>query len=214
LRLEWFPRSGEVVSVSLFRKDITAPIEQAARDNNNDRIWYYNYEQAEVMGVEFELRTRLDRLWSPLNEFTLGCNLAYIESEVPLTQNQQDNRRQLYGETATTRPLYDQPDYVINADLTWEHAATGTAFTISGGVVGRRLIVVGLARPDEYEEAAPQLDVFVSQKLGKHWKARFSAKNLLDPAFEVSQNWGAGETTVLKSYTKGMTFGLSMGCEF
>ena len=144
----------------------------------------------------------------------MGCNYAYIESEVPLTKNQLDNRSLLYGETATSRPLYDQPEYVLNADLTWDHAATGTTFTISGGVVGRRLVVVGLARPDEYEEPAPQLDIFVSQKLGKNWKLKFSAKNLLDPEFETTQNWGATGTTVIKSYTKGMTFGLSLGCEF
>lgn len=214
LRLEWFPRGGEILSVSVFRKDITAPIEQSALDNNNDKITYLNYDEAEVMGVEFEARGRLDRLWAPLGEFTLGCNYAYIESEVPLTKNQLDNRSLLYGETATSRPLYDQPEYVLNADLTWDHAATGTTFTISGGVVGRRLVVVGLARPDEYEEPAPQLDIFVSQKLGKNWKLKFSAKNLLDPEFETTQNWGATGTTVIKSYTKGMTFGLSLGCEF
>jgi TonB-dependent receptor len=214
LRLEWFPRAGEVVSVSVFRKDITLPIEQSAIDNNNDRVSYLNYEEAEVLGVEFEVRAGLDRLWQPLEEFTLGCNVAYIESEVPLTSVQQANRSLLYGETANTRPLYDQPEYVFNTDLTWDHKATGTTFTISGGVVGRRLIVVGLARPDEYEEPAPQLDVFLSQKIGKHWKLKLSAKNLLDPAFEVKQDWGTtGETTV-KSYTKGMTFGVSLGCEF
>lgn len=214
LRLEWYPKAGEIISVSVFRKDITAPIEQSALDNNNDRISYLNYSDAAVMGVEFETRVKLDRLWQPLQELSLGFNYAYIESEVPLTSVQQANRRQLYGETATTRPLYDQPDYVMNADLTWDHAATGTTFTIAGGVVGRRLVVVGLARPDEYEEAAPQLDVFISQKLGKNWKLKFSAKNLLNPEFETTQDWGATGTTIIKSYTKGMTFGVSMGCEF
>lgn len=214
LRLEWFPRAGELVSVSVFRKDITAPIEQSALDNNNDRISFQNYSTAEVMGVEFETRLKLDRFWQSLQELSVGFNYAYIESEVPLTSTQLANRRQLYGETASTRPLYDQPEYVLNADLTWDHNATGTTLTIAGGVVGRRLVVVGLARPDEYEEAAPQLDVFISQKLGQNWKLKFSAKNLLDPEFETTQDWGATGTTVIKSYTKGMTFGVSMGCEF
>jgi len=214
LRLEWYPRAGEIISVSAFRKDITAPIEQSALDNNNDRITFLNYSEAEVLGVEFEARMKLDRFWQSLQEVSIGFNYTYIESEVPLTSNQQNNRNLLYGETSTTRPLYDQPDYVMNADLTWDHPATGTTFTISGGVVGRRLVVVGLARPDEYEEAAPQLDVFVSQKLGPDWKLKFSAKNLLDPAFETSQDWGATGTTVIKSYTKGITFGISLGCEF
>jgi len=214
LRLEWFPRPTEILSASVFYKRISNPIEQAGEDTSNDIIRYFNYEKADVYGVELEARVQLDRLWDPLKEFTLGGNVAYIQSEVPLTAIQKQNRYLLYGATDETRPLYDQPDYVANVDLTWDHEATGTTFTIAGGVVGRRLVVVGLAVPDEYEEPAPQLDVFVSQKIGDYWKVRFSAKNLLDPAYESTQDWGSGGTKVVRSYTKGMTFGLSLGCEF
>lgn len=213
LRLEWFPRPGEIVSLSVFMKQIKSPIELGAEDTSSDILRYFNYEKADVQGVEFEFRKRLDTLWEELDEFTLGFNGAYIQSEVPLTEDQKLNRR-FYGETTTSRPLYDQPEYVINGDLTWDHKPSGTALTISGGVVGRRLVVVGLARPDEYEEPAPQLDVFLSQKLGEHWKLKLSAKNLLDPAYEVTQKWPQGGSVTLKSHTKGMTFGLSLGCEF
>lgn len=213
LRLEWFPRPGEIVSLSGFTKKVDSPIELGAENQNGDVVRYLNYDQAEVQGVEAELRLRLDRLTDALDEFTLGFNAAYITSEVPLTAEQIRIRR-LYGGTDTDRPLYDQPEFVLNADLTWDHKATGTTLTLSGGVVGRRLVLVGLGKPDEYEEPAPQLDVFLTQKLGKHWKMKLSAKNLLDPAYEVTQDWPGGETVVLKSHTKGITFGLSVGCEF
>ncbi len=214
LRLEYYPRPGEIASISLFMKEIDNPIE-LIQVNQND-VTYTNSETADVYGVEVEFRTRLDRLWEPLKEFTLGGNAAYIVSEVPISDSDQRQRFLTYLNTDTDRPLYDQPEYVLNADLTWEHAASGTSFTIAGGVVGRRLVLYGLTKPDEYEEPAPQLDVFLSQKIGKHWKLKFSAKNLLDPAFEVSQkNAAAGnQTQIIKSYTKGMTFGLSLGCEF
>lgn len=216
LRLEWYPRPGEIASLSLFMKKIASPIEQSTGDREGDRITYVNYEEADVMGVEAEVRTRLDRFWEPLQEFTIGFNAAYIYSEVPLTQTQIDNRGPLrgYGDTATTRPMFDQPEYVLNADLTWDHPRTGTSFTVAGGMVGRRLIVVGLARPDEYEEPAPQVDIFLSQKLGPHWKLKLSAKNLLNPNYKVTQDWPAVGNVTVRSYTKGMTFGLSLGCEF
>ena len=109
--------------------------------------------------------------------------------------------------------MYDQPDYVINADLTWDMERTGTTLTLAGGVVGPRLILVGLGTPDRIEEPAPTLDVIVTQKLGRYWKMKFSAKNLLDPTYEVAEYWPKG-VQVNRSYTKGMTFGLSLSCEF
>lgn len=197
-------------------KKIASPIEQSTGDREGDRITYVNYDKADVLGVEAEIRTRLDRFWEPLQEFTVGLNAAYIYSEVPLTQTQIDNRgpRLGYGDTATTRPMFDQPEYVLNADLTWDHPKSGTSFTVAGGMVGRRLIVVGLARPDEYEEPAPQVDIFLSQKIGTHWKLKLSAKNLLNPTYKATQNWPAVGNVTVESYTKGMTFGLSLGCEF
>lgn len=214
LRLEWFPRAGELVSASLFYKQVDKPIELSAEDFGGDSLTYRNFDQADVMGVELEYRSRLDRLWDPLSPFTLGFNAAYIYSEVPLTPDQITIRQGAFGSTDTTRPLFDQPEYVINADLTWDLERTGTSITLSGGIVGPRLVVVGLALPDEYEQPAPQLDLFISQKLGKNWKLKFSAKNLLNPEYETTQTYPNGDEVTLESYTKGLTFGLSLGCEF
>jgi hypothetical protein len=75
-------------------------------------------------------------------------------------------------------------------------------------------VLVGLAKPDEFEQPAPELNLFIRQRLGKHWDVRFTAKNLLDPAYEVAQTWPNGGKQVIQSYTKGITFGLSVGCEF
>lgn len=211
LRLEWYPRDGEIISLSGFLKQIEKPIE--LRSEGGDSITFHNADYADVMGVEFEFRSQLDNFFAPLKEFTLGFNAAYIDSEVPVPASY-SGPRGLWGATENTHPMYDQPEYVLNADLTWEHKATGTTMTVAGGVVGRRLIVVGLERPDEYEEPAPQLDVFLSQKLGKNWKCKLSAKNLLNPAYENSQTWPTGGKVILKSYTKGITFGISLGCEF
>jgi outer membrane receptor protein involved in Fe transport len=211
LRLEWFPRAGEIFSLSVFMKEITAPIELV--NTTPDNLEYRNSNDADVYGVEAEFRKRLDNIWAPLAEFSLGGNVAFIKSEVAITGNDR-LQRGFYGETSTLRPLYDQPEYVVNGDLTWEHAATGTSLTVAGGVVGRRLVLYGLSKPDEYEEPAPQLDVFLSQKLGKSWKLKFSAKNLLDPKFEVGQDMPNAGYQVRKSYTKGITYGLSLGCEF
>jgi outer membrane receptor protein involved in Fe transport len=212
LRLEWFPRAGELISLSVFNKKIADPIELGSLDLNNETVSYNNFEKADVNGFEIELRKELGTLWKPLEEFTLGLNYSQIFSEVPLTADQIFNRA--YFSSETTRPMYDQPEFIFNTDLTWDHKDTGTALTLSGGIVGRRLVTVGLALPDEYEEPAPQVDIFLSQKLGRHWKVKFSAKNLLDPAIETTITWPRAGVTPIKSYTKGISYGLTVSCEF
>lgn len=213
LRAAWYPRPGEILAASVFAKYIDLPIELSAARTDYTQIRYENFETADVYGVEVEAQFKLDRLWEPLGAFSLGANAAYIQSEVPLTQVQIDNRAG-YGETATTRALYDQPEYILNANLTWENPSTRTTVTLSGGVVGERLVLVGLSRPDEFEQPAPELNLFIRQRLGENWDVRFTARNLLNPKYEVAQTWPNAGKVVLESYTKGITFGLSVGCEF
>lgn len=214
VRLEWYPRPGEIISLGGFYKKIDQPIELAAFNVSNDEIFYNNYDYADVFGFELELRKNFRGFWgAPYDQFSLGFNYAYIKSEVPRTDDQKEIQELYAGDTSDFRPLYDQPEYVLNADLTWDSFISGTSITLSGGVVGRRLVLVGLGTPDEYEEPAPQLEFSISQKFGRHWKARFSAKNLLDPIYEVTQEYPVGTVSV-ESYTKGMQFGLSIGCDF
>jgi TonB-dependent receptor len=213
VRVEWFPKPGSLIAASAFLKKIQGPIEQTSVQVNNDLVTFVNSPDADVRGLEFELRQELGDLLEPLTGWSLGFNAAYIESEVDLTDVQRQTRSSLWGDQEKTRPLYDQPEYVLNGDLTWDLKATGTRITLSGGVVGRRLTLVGLGEPDDYEEPAPQLDVFVTQKIGQHWKLKLSAKNLLDPDYRVTQEWKTGKLPV-ESYSKGMTFGMSLGCSF
>ena len=216
LRLSWYPRPGEILSASVFAKQIDQPIELSAVVRDNSQIRYENFESADVYGVEGEIRLGLDRLWDPLDAFSLGFSAAYITSEVPLTQNQILNRGpQLgYGDTSTTRPLYDQPEYILHGSLTWNYQPSGTTVTLSGGVVGESLVLVGLAKPDEFIQPAPDLNLFIRQRIGKKWDVRFTARNLLDPEFQITQTWPQTGEVVLQSYTKGVTLGLSVGCEF
>ena len=213
LRASWYPRPGEIISISAFAKRISRPIELSAIRTDNSQIQYENFSEAEVRGVEAEFRLKLDRAWSPLGKFVLGMNAAYIQSEVPLTEVQMRNRR-IFGDTATERPLYDQPEYILNGSLTWDNQETGTTITVSGGVVGESLVLVGLAKPDEFVQPSPDLNLFVRQRFAGNWDVRFTAKNLLNPAYEITQTWPEHGEKVLQSYTRGMTFGLSVGCEF
>lgn len=216
VRGEWFRRPGEVLSLGGFFKQIANPIEKVALDaRNNDNISYINSPEATVYGVEFEARTGLDVVASWLASFNTGLNAAYILSEVENTPQIQATKAEV-GLRQKTRPLYDQSPYVINADLTWDLARTGTTLSLAFNVAGERLYLVNNAGYDVYEQPAPQLDLFLTQRLGKHWKLKFSARNLLNP--DLERIYGqAGEVAGRPLYSRssrGMTFGLSLNCEF
>lgn len=188
LRLEWFPRAGELVSIGYFMKKIAKPIEQAAEDVNNELIFYNNYETADVWGVELELRKNLGSLLRTQDQVSLGFNYALIHPRCL--------SRRLSAATGTISST----------------SAPRVRATISRNT-SSTVVLVGYGTPDEFEEPAPQLEFSISQKLGRHWKAKFSAQNLLDPVYAVSQAWSQGARTI-KRYTRGMTFGLSLGCDF
>ena len=57
LRWEWYPNRGEIVSVGLFAKQFTDPIERVYLGSSGTRIIsYVNAKSAENYGVEVELR--------------------------------------------------------------------------------------------------------------------------------------------------------------
>jgi TonB-dependent receptor len=216
VRWEWFRRPGEVLSIGGFYKEITAPIEKVALDaRNNDTISFINSPSATVFGAEIEARTSLDIIDDLLGNFSVGMNAAYIVSEVENTPQIQGTKAEV-GLDQKTRPLYDQSPYVINTDLTYDNRALGTAVTLAFNVAGERLYLVNNQGYDVYEQPAPQLDFFLTQRLGKHWGLKFSAKNLLNPEFEriYGKSGEVAGSPLYGRYRKGMTFGLSLGCEF
>ncbi|MCL4176904.1 MAG: TonB-dependent receptor [Verrucomicrobia bacterium] len=213
LRWEWFTTPSALLAVSLFHKDLENPIEKTFVDLQRDIVSYENRESARIYGVEFEVRQRLDfvsPLWAP---FSVGGNFAWIESEVPLTPEELTARRRIDPGADDTRQLYDQSPYVVNADLTYEHPRWGTVATVLFGIYGPRIFIADPQGLDVYEQPVPVLDFVLSQRLGKHWRLRFSAKNLLDPPYE--RTYSEERTEYLHTrITKGRTFGLTVAYDW
>jgi outer membrane receptor protein involved in Fe transport len=216
LRWEWFPHAGDVLSVGGFYKNLTAPIERIALDRLGDIVTYTNQPTATVFGIEFEARKNLRSLADWLEPVSLGVNFAWIASEIANSSAAMAEKLTTTGRAAKSRPLYDQSPYVLNADISYESKRSGTIVSVVFNQAGERLYLVNNTGYDVYEQPAPQLDFILSQKLGKAWKLKFSAKNLLDPEFKRIYGQ-AGELKgefVYGSYRKGMTFGLSLSRDF
>jgi TonB-dependent receptor len=218
LRWEWFPRPGDVFSVGGFYKEIDAPLEKVAVDarSGGDLITYTNSPPGKVYGFEIEARTSLDRVDDLLRDFSVGANFAYIVSSVKNPPTVQITKAEV-GIFDKDRPLYDQSPYVINADLTYDNARLGTTMSLAYSVAGERLYIVNNGGYDIYEQPAPQLDFFITQRLWKHWKLRFAARNLLNPEFERTYGKSGEAPRALgpyNSYRKGRQFTLSLSVSY
>ncbi|MGI9175219.1 MAG: TonB-dependent receptor domain-containing protein, partial [Rhodothermales bacterium] len=194
-RWEWFTRPGELVAVSLFYKQLTNPIERAIVGGTNGQLQYQNVDAAEVYGVEFEVRSRLDRVLSPLQDFSVGLNLSLVQSKIDIPGVYDDSgtlvagelfrRRQVDPQASSTRNLQGQSPYTLNADLSYANFESGTTAGLYFSAFGDRLANVSLGgTPDVYERSSPQLDFTLSQEVFSGWSVKFSAKNLLDSSFE------------------------------
>jgi TonB-dependent receptor len=219
-RVEWFPRAGEVLSLSLFYKDLQAPLEQTSFYDPVTELNFFKYQNASsgtIRGLEFEARKRLDQLSSALRQFSLFFNYTYIASSVPIT-----------GQTAefidqSTRPLQGQPEYVINAGLNYDNDEyrfyAGLFYNVTGPLLyaaGAPVVEDGRVLtffPDIYQQPAPSLDLNITQGLTDNWKLTFRGKNLLNPWFNQTQTLN-GTEYIYSSYTKGWDLSLNAAYSF
>ncbi|MGN6643436.1 MAG: TonB-dependent receptor domain-containing protein, partial [Verrucomicrobiota bacterium] len=211
VRWEWFPRPGELISFSLFYKNLKNAIERGNVDVAGEVITFFNRDKAKLYGLEFETRKNLGFLGAPLNPFSIGGNLSLVQSEVTLTKEELASKESFFPNLKSTRPLYDQSPYILNLDLTYDNRS-GTTASLIFNVSGPRIAVTKLNADDVYEQPAPALDLVVSQKIGKHTTVKLAAKNMLDP--QIERTYGRDSNRIYSSYRKGRTFGLSLNYDF
>jgi len=221
-RVEWFPRAGEVLSLSLFYKDLQAPLEQTSFYDDITELNFFKYVNAPsgtIRGLEFEARKRLDQLSSTLRQFSLFFNYTYIASSVPVTGQAAEFVDQ------PTRPLQGQPEYVINAGLNYDNDEyrfyAGLFYNVTGPLLyaaGSPFVEPGTTKvlsyfPDIYQQPAPSLDFNLTQGLTDNWKITFRGKNLLNPWNNKTQTLN-GTEYIYSSYTKGWDLSLNAAYSF
>ncbi len=203
-RWEWFPNPGEVLSASVFYKEIDNQLTKVFKQNSRGldakfpefpAIEFQNDpNKGRVYGIELEVVKNLGLLWKPLHNFYLGSNLLLAQSEIRKTAERLETSRALDRRAPSNSPLFEQAPYSINVYLNYNNKKTGTDITTTFNMVGERLIQVNLdGTPDLYSRPNPVLDLVFSQQLFKRWQLKGFAKNILDrPVEEVYANPGTG----------------------
>ena len=202
LRWEWYPASGEVLSIGLFAKRFDKPIERVycAAGASSRFVGFVNAESAENYGIELEARKSLAFAAAWLEPFSVFSNLTLMHSEIDLGANQA-------AATNPKRRMVGQAPYVLNVGLAYASASGNTSATVLFNRVGDRIEAAGdLPLPDVVQQTRNVLDFSLRFPVLGAVSGRFDAKNLLDEAFKSVQG------TVTREYWKSgrtMQFGLN-----
>lgn len=198
VRWEWYFTEVESVSFGGFYKAFHDPIEMVIVPSTDTLITFENAKSAQNFGLELDFRKNFGFFAAPLEGLYVAGNAALIRSRIQL--------REGGNQTTHDRPLQGQSPFVVNAQLGYENADSGTALAVLYNVQGRRISKVGaMGAPDVYEEPFHQLDFVASQELTHGFKLTFKAKNLIDGEVRFLQG---GETTEL--LRRGRVFSLAL----
>jgi len=201
-RWEWYPTWDEVVSIGLFAKRFTDPIEQIdVATSGVSQLSFINARSATNYGVELELRKRLGFLSPGLEPLAFSANATLMRSRINTSNST------LSALTNDNRPMVGQAPYVVNAGLTYTSESDALSATLLFNVVGKRITSAAVTpiTVDTYEQPRNLLDFSVRFPLKDGITGKFDAKNLLDAPYEELQG-----DVVRYRYTLGRTFSLGV----
>jgi TonB-dependent receptor len=237
---------GELAAVSVFKKNIEDPIESiVVRDALNAeldesglfRTYFNNPNEAELRGIELEARKNLGFLgpdW--LQYLSLGGNFTYIDAEVDRTEAELARASRLFGVAGEdearfkryekSRRLYNQPEWIANADLTFDQPDWGTRLTLSYFAISSVLDAAGVASVDalgeprsftldRYVDSYYQVDFVASQRLWRGLGLKFSVKNLTNSTREIIYDEEqTRDETAERSYKVGRDYSIALTYTF
>jgi len=183
LRWEYYPGSGEILSVALFAKHFTAPIEKVIiQTTGANSLSFVNAEGANNYGIELEARKSLNFLGQALERFSVYANATFMSSQI------QTGNDSISSLTNPDRPMIGQSPYVINAGLTYVSPAGRTSASVLYNVAGERILEVGSGGlPDAYEQPRSILDASLEHGLARDLFLKVDARNLLNSQYLMTQ---------------------------
>lgn len=211
--------------------------------------FFNNPARATVKGIELEARHSLGFAATFLEKFSVGINFSRIEAEVAVPEyltgsyfflSRYGTTLEIYNATGPyvgvdgpdlgideerlprTRRLYDQPEWTVNADITYENEDWGFSGTLSLYAQSSVLSGVGVGNPkgsgsavDQFTGAYEELNLSLSKTLP--WISdtatlKFAVTNLTDSARTIiyDEDIAYADTYERLSYKRGQTYRLAM----
>ncbi len=158
IRAEWFFSNDDTFSITLYRKDITNPIEfyeSAASDTNRARE-IINAESGQITGLELDGLKSLAFLGESFEPFFVQGNLTIQNTEIKAGV-------QADAPTNNVRQLSGASNYVANLMMGFDSMNGQHSTTLVYNVFGERLYLAGRnGAPDGFELPFHSLDLTYS----------------------------------------------------
>ncbi|MBY0474007.1 MAG: TonB-dependent receptor [Nitrosomonas sp.] len=200
LRWEYYLSPTENIFAGFFWKDLTNPIELVAQPGTGALNTFQNADKASVYGFELEVLKKLDFVHPQLQNFYVGGNYTWSQSNVKLTA------QNLIAQTTNNRSLQGHSEHIVNFQIGYDNPKWKTQATLLYNVASERIMAAGvLSAPDKYEQPFQQLDFVVSQNLYKGLSTQISMQNLLDDDVRIMQG-----DEISRQFRRGRFFNLSV----
>lgn len=184
-RVEWFPRPGEVFSVSGFYKYFRDPILRAVSGRNGCTYGYINGKSADNFGMEIDVRKDLSFLPGVLQGLSVGSNVTLVRSSVRISP--------VFGRYDPGLDLEGQSPWLVNGNLSWRSASGRYSGTVLYNHFADRVIRYGFASagvgqgPNVVERGRGTLDAKVQLAVGKSATVSMAARNLTNARVQFFQ---------------------------
>ncbi len=218
VRYETYGENAQMFAVSAFYKKFKDPIELSFVAASTSNFTPLNLGDANVYGVEFELRKNLGFI-NGLDIFDVNINASLIEA----FQKYSDDERRLRtnglrtGETlGNGRALQGQSPYLINAALNLTLSEVNLQGSLGYNVQGKTLEVVGDGfYPDVYTLPFHSLNFNLIKGIGENQTITLKLKNILDQKREsVFESFGAPEEVFsFRNPGRSISFGYSINLD-
>lgn len=221
LRWEYFPKSGEVISITGFGKLIQNPINEViVASAANDISWVNSGKQAIIYGTELEFKKDIINSKKIKNESELtkklsfGFNGAFMISDQDFDNDKVTQETDLsVNFTNGNGKLTGASEVLLNSDISFfKEFSKKTNFlaTLVGNYTSESVYAIGSAgKGDLVNEGLFTMDIILKSKISKRISAGVSIKNILDSAVKRYQD-NETEKIAVKSFKRGVNASLSL----
>ncbi len=219
LRYEFFFKPGEVIAFSAYGKLFRNPIVRSFNPfsgSTTGEIQFVNVENAQVAGIEFDFRKKLDFIWAGFKDLKFSSNFSLIYSRVDINPIELAQIQSINQEFGDFRPFQGQSPYLINAGLTWAPEKPRFETSLTLNYFADRLSENSQAgTPDIYEVGRAMLNWTASKTFGKvnSLKVSIGVQNLLNANFRRELSYRDVEY-VVSEFRIGQTFTVSVNYKF
>jgi outer membrane receptor protein involved in Fe transport len=114
LRLEWYPKPGNSVSIGVFYKNFQDPIETIVVVSAQLSVTYDNAKGANNLGAELDWRVTFDFVNKALRDLYFAGNVTFVWSRVEIDEASGGIQ------TSNSRALQGQSPFVLNVQLGYD----------------------------------------------------------------------------------------------